>query len=160
MPGWADNMLAQKAATLSLPPAAVISAEKAGLSSALPGLLPTWAVYAWQSPRSDGDGLDTGWVAGFSLAEGMAVALAAELAAAGVPVRFEGICPVAAARATPPPVTPTAARTALATSSFSCAHRWSPWLGSRTRKGSPEGHHGLSLTGEFAVVRRCGGRDR
>ena len=65
LPGWADNMLAQKAATLSLPPAAVISAEKAGLSSALPGLLPTWAVYAWQSPRSDGDGLETGWVAGF-----------------------------------------------------------------------------------------------
>jgi hypothetical protein len=43
---------------------------------------------------------------------------------------------------------------------FSCAHQWSPWFESRTGQGSPEGHHGLSLTGEFAVVRRCGGRDR
>ena len=124
LPGWVASMLVQKAVTLSLPPAAVISAVKAGLSSALPGLLLTCAVYAWQSPRSDGDGLAAGWVVDFPLAAGLAAvasaaaAAAAELAAAGFPVRFAGRCPVAAARATPPPLTHTAAMTALATSSL------------------------------------------
>lgn len=60
LPCGVAGRLAQKAGTLSLPPASVISAEKAGLSSALPGLLPSLAVYAWQSPRSDGDGLELG----------------------------------------------------------------------------------------------------
>ncbi len=91
LPGWTASLAAQKAATLLLPPAAVISAEKAGDSSALPGLLPTWAVYAWQSPRSDGDGLEAGWPEEFPLAEGVSVALAAEAAAAGLPVKVEGI---------------------------------------------------------------------
>jgi hypothetical protein len=119
LPGGVASRVAQKDAALSLPPAAVNSAEKAGLSRALPELLPTWAVYAWQSPRSDGDGLEAGWLAGFPLAESEAAALAADLVAAVVPVWFEGKCPVAAARATPPPVTPIAARTmALAASSL------------------------------------------
>jgi hypothetical protein len=32
-----------------------------------------------------------------------------------------------------------------------CAHQWSPWSGSRTEMGSPEGRHSLSLTRELAV---------
>src|SRR5262252_2122165 len=74
LPGWVASRLVQKVVTLSLPPAAVISAVKAGLSSALPGLWLTCAVYAWQSPRSDGDGLAAGragWLAEFPLAAGM-----------------------------------------------------------------------------------------
>ena len=63
-------------ATLSLPPAAVISAVKAGLSSALPGLVPAPAVYAWQSPRSEGEGLAAGLLVELPLADGVAVALA------------------------------------------------------------------------------------
>jgi len=118
LPGWVASRLAQKVVTLSLPPAAVISAVKAGLSSDLPVLWPAWAVYAWQSPRSEGDGLAAGRLVDFPLAVCVALVAAADLAAAGVPVRFAGIWPVAAARAIPPPLTPAATKTALATSSL------------------------------------------
>jgi hypothetical protein len=47
----------------------------------------------------------------------------------------------------------------LGNEQFGCAHQWSPWLGSRTEEGSPEGQRSLSLTSQLTVARRRG-RDR